>query len=292
MKVMVLVKATKDSEAGVFPDEKLLAQMGEYNEELVKAGIMIAGEGLHPSSKGVRVRFSGSQREVIDGPFTETNELVAGFWMWHVKSMEEAIEWIKRCPNPMLTDSEIEIRPVFEAEDFGEALTPELREHEAGLRAKMVGLMIPRFVDEREFVVAGQKEVHNLQTTAKIPDQWYRFVPEMDKVPGHIDGATFGVTWNCKDNGEFDYLCGVEVGRSTADTAPFTKVIIPAGRHAVFSHTEHVSKLQETFEKIWSKWVPDAGLRFRKAPCFERYSKEFNPETGFGGTEIWIPIES
>ena len=135
MRFMVMVKATKDSEAGVMPDEKLLADMGNFNEELVKAGVMLAGEGLHPSSKGARVRFSGSKRTVIDGPFAETKELVAGFWIFQVKSREEAIEWVKRCPNPMPGESEIEIRQVFEAEDFGENFTPELREQEERLRA-------------------------------------------------------------------------------------------------------------------------------------------------------------
>ena len=134
MKFMVLVKATQDSEAGVMPSEKLLAEMGKFNEELVKAGVMLAGEGLHPSSKGARVRFSGTKRTVIDGPFAETKELIAGFWLWRVKSKEEAIEWEKRCPNPMPGDSEIEIRQVFEAEDFGAEFTPELREQEARLR--------------------------------------------------------------------------------------------------------------------------------------------------------------
>jgi hypothetical protein len=130
MRFMVLVKASKDSEAGVMPDEKLLAAMGKYNEELVKAGVMLAGEGLHPSSKGARVKFSGTKRTVVDGPFAETKELVAGYWLWQVKSKEEAIEWLKRCPNPMPGDSEIELRQVFEAEDFGALLTPELRAQE------------------------------------------------------------------------------------------------------------------------------------------------------------------
>ena len=137
MRFMVIVKATKDSEAGVMPSEQLLAEMGKYNEELVKAGIMLAGEGLHPSSKGARVRFSGKQRAVIDGPFAETKELIAGYWLWQVKSREEAIEWVKRCPNPMPGDSEIEIRQVFEAEDFGAEFTPELREQEERLREKI-----------------------------------------------------------------------------------------------------------------------------------------------------------
>ena len=137
MRFMILVKATADSEAGVMPDEKMFAAMGAFNEELVKAGIMQAGEGLHPSSKGARVRFSGNRRSVIDGPFSETKELVAGFWIWQVKSKEEAIEWVKRCPNPMPGDSEIEIRQIFSAEDFGAALTPELRQQEEALRARI-----------------------------------------------------------------------------------------------------------------------------------------------------------
>lgn len=136
MRVMVIVKATSDSETGTMPSEQLLTDMGKFNEELVKAGVMLAGEGLHPSSRGKRVEFSGSRRTVIDGPFSETKELVAGFWLWQVRSMEEAIEWVKRCPNPHEGDSIIEIRPVFEAEDFGEAFTPELREQEERLRAQ------------------------------------------------------------------------------------------------------------------------------------------------------------
>jgi hypothetical protein len=137
MRFMILVKASTDSEAGVLPDERLLTEMGRYNEELAKAGVMLAGEGLHPSSKGARVKFSGAKRTVIDGPFAETKELVAGFWLWQVSSLEEAIEWVKRCPNPMNGESEIEIRQVFEAEDFGAEFTPELREQEQRLRAQV-----------------------------------------------------------------------------------------------------------------------------------------------------------
>ncbi len=137
MRFMVIVRATRDSEAGVLPDEKLLGDMGKFNEELVKAGVMLAGEGLQPSSKGARVRFSGTRRTVIDGPFAETKELIAGFWIWRVKSKEEAIDWVKRCPNPFPGDSEIEIRQVFEPEDFGVEFTPELREQEERLRAQM-----------------------------------------------------------------------------------------------------------------------------------------------------------
>ena len=136
MKVMVMVKATAESEAGVMPEEKMLSEMTTFNEELLKAGILLAGEGLHPSRKGVRIQFSGKNRAVINGPFAETKELVAGYWLWQVKSMEEAILWVKRCPNPMLSDSEIEIRPVFEAEDFGAALTPEIQEREKRIFAE------------------------------------------------------------------------------------------------------------------------------------------------------------
>lgn len=136
MRFMVMVKASKESEAGIMPSEELLTAMGNYNEELVNAGIMQAGEGLHPSSKGARVRFNGEQRTVIDGPFAETKELVAGFWIWKCDSLQHAIEWLKRCPNPMEGESDIEIRQIFEAEDFGDAMTPELKEQEDRLRAK------------------------------------------------------------------------------------------------------------------------------------------------------------
>src|SRR5882724_10765815 len=137
MRCLVIVKATKDSEAGVMPSQQLLTDMGKFNEELAKAGVMLAGEGLHPSSKGARIRFSGNNRTVIDGPFAETKELIAGFWLWEVKSREEAIEWVKRCPNPMMEDSEIEIRQVFDPADFGDALTPETAESERRLRAQL-----------------------------------------------------------------------------------------------------------------------------------------------------------
>jgi hypothetical protein len=138
MRVMVMVKATKNSEAGVMPSEKLLADMGKFNEELVRAGVMLAGDGLHPSSKGKRVRFAGGKKTVIDGPFAETKELIAGYWIWQVKSMEEAVEWVRRCPDPMPgEESEIEIRPVFEADDFGKEFTPELRAQEERLRAEV-----------------------------------------------------------------------------------------------------------------------------------------------------------
>ena len=144
MRVMVMVKATTESEAGKLPERALLAAMGDFNEELVKAGVMLAGEGLHPSATGKRVHFSGSERSVVDGPFAETRELVAGFWLWRVKSMEEAVEWVKRCPNPMEGDSDIEIRRVFEAEDFGAEFTPEMQAQEVRLRAQTEGLVKER----------------------------------------------------------------------------------------------------------------------------------------------------
>lgn len=139
MRFMVIVKATADSEAGLMPSQELLAAMGRFNEELVRSGVMQAGEGLHPSAKGARVRFAGRDRTVIDGPFTEVKELIAGFWLWKCASLQEAIDWVRRCPNPMPGDSEIEIRQVFEADDFGEAFTPELREQEERLRAQVAG---------------------------------------------------------------------------------------------------------------------------------------------------------
>jgi hypothetical protein len=137
MRVMVLIKATEESEAGVMPSEELLTAMGNYNEELVKAGVMLAGEGLQPSAHGKRVKFTGNKRSVIDGPFTETKELIAGFWIWQVRSLEEAVEWVRRMPNPMNSESIVEIRPVFEAEDFGNEFTPELQEQEARMRAQI-----------------------------------------------------------------------------------------------------------------------------------------------------------
>ena len=144
MRFMVMVKATADSEAGVMPSEQLLTEMGRYNEELVQAGVMQAGEGLHPSARGARVRFSGKDRTVIDGPFAETKELVAGFWLWQCASLQEAVDWVKRCPNPMLGPSEIEIRQIFEAEDFGEQFTPALRAQEEELRAQVAAQQAQR----------------------------------------------------------------------------------------------------------------------------------------------------
>ena len=170
MKVMVIVKASQESEAGEMPSEQLLSEMGKFNEELVKAGIMLAGEGLHPSSKGYRVRFSGKQRTVIDGPFAETKELIAGYWMWQVKSMQEAIDWVKRCPNPMETESDIEIRRVFAPEDFGEVYTPELQERDEKLRGEMerYALEPPRFENAKEMTIAGLNATYTFAERARF----------------------------------------------------------------------------------------------------------------------------
>lgn len=292
MKVMVIVKATKDSEAGVMPDEQLLRDMGNYNEELVKAGLMLAGEGLHPSSRGARVRFEGKNRSVIDGPFAETKELIAGFWIWKVNSLQEAIDWVKRCPNPHYTDSEIEIRQVFSAEDFGEAFTPELREQEAALRAKTVGLELPRFEDGQELLIAGLNGSYTFETRNQIPAQWEKLCPLMGNIPGQVGQMSYGVSWNCVTAVSFDYLCGVEVSGQEPLPADLTQLRIPAARYAVFVHPHHVSKLTETIDAIWRKWLPDSGLQASDGSCFERYTAEFDPQTGMGGMEIWVPLKS
>ena len=169
MKVMVLVKATKESESGAMPSERILGEMGKFNEDLVKAGILLSAEGLHPSSKGVRVRFSGKNRTVVDGPFTETKELVAGFWLWQVKSMDEAIEWVRRCPNPFDGESEIEIRRVFAPEDFGEVLTPEIQERDQRLRTEIVAYTLepPRFENGKELSIAGFNASYTFENAGK-----------------------------------------------------------------------------------------------------------------------------
>ncbi len=302
MKVMVIVKASNDSEAGVMPSEQLLTDMGRFNEELVQAGVMLAGEGLHPSSEGVRVRFSGTSRVVTDGPFAETKELIAGFWLWKVKSMDEAIEWVKRCPNPMLEVSDIEIRPVFSGDDFGAEFTLELREQEAALRARTLDLGQPRFEDGRELLIAGLSERYAPPSYSAITAQWHRFVPHLGQIAGHIGRDTYGVCWQ-SDKGHsadessesdcaFDYLCGVEVSGTDALPADFQHVRIAARRYAVFTHTKHISQIAGTIDTIWNKWLPDSGLHAAPSPCFERYTPEFNPDTGFGGTEIWLPLQA
>ena len=292
MRFMILIKATKDSEAGVMPSELLLTEMGKFNEQLVQAGVMLAGEGLHPSSRGARIRFSGGKRTVIDGPFAETKELIAGYWLWQCKSKEEAIEWVKRCPNPYNEDGEVEIRQVFEAEDFGAEFTPELRRQEASIRAQALGLGAPRFEHGKEIVVAGLNESYAFEDRVKIPRQWERFVPQIGKVPGRIGQVSYGVCWKVSPERGFEYLSGVEVKDATKLPAEFTTVRLPAGEYAVFMHRAHVSAIGNTIDKIWKDWMPQAGLNIATSPCFERYTEEFNPQTGMGGMEIWIPLEA
>ena len=213
MKVMVIVKASTDSEAGKLPTQQLLADMMQFNDQLVKAGILLAADGLKPSSQGVRVRFSGTSRSVTAGPFTETNELVAGFWLWQVKSLDEAIAWVKRCPNPMLVDSDIEIRPLFEPADFGPALTPELTQQEQQMRSQIEQRQLdpPRFERGRELLLAGYQQTYSFETRSGIPAQWARFVPHLGKIPGQVGSSTYGVSWNYQPGQGFDYLSGVEV---------------------------------------------------------------------------------
>ncbi|QDU28492.1 YCII-related domain protein [Anatilimnocola aggregata] len=293
MKVMVFVKATKSSEAGEMPPPeqltKLFEEMGNYNEQLVKAGILLAGDGLQPSSKGVRVHFSGPNRTVTDGPFAETKELVAGYWLWRVKSLEEAIEWVKRCPNPMMEDSEIEIRPVFEADDFGEAFTPEQREREAAIHAKGLGLEFPRYEDGQEMLIAGHNQSYTMETRSQIPQQWEVFAPHIGKVPGQQGTTSYGVCWNVKNKCDFDYLTGVELKPGAKLPAGFTPVKLAPHRYIVFTHVGPITSFPQTIETIWSKWAPDCGLKLAAAPCVERYTAEFDPQTG--GAEIWIALE-
>lgn len=290
MKVMVMVKASAASEAGEMPSTELLAAMGKFNEELARAGIMLDGAGLTPSSKGARVRFSGSSRTVVNGPFAETKELVAGYWVWRVRNMQEAIEWVKRCPNPMPVDSEIEIRPYFEWDDFGTALTPELREQAAVVRAVNLGLGEPMLRALPQFVVAGISRHYTLETRSGIPDQWHEFVPRVGALPHRKGAAHYGVCFHSTADCAFDYLTGVEVSSTEGLPAGFTSLQLAASRYLVFTHAGHVSSLGATLDTIWTKWAPDCGLALAKAPCFERYTAEFNPDSGVGGMEIWIPL--
>jgi AraC family transcriptional regulator len=294
MKVMVMVKATKDSESGALPDERILAEMGRFNEELVKAGIMLSGEGLHPSSKGFRVRFSGKDRTVIDGPFTETKELVAGFWLWQVKSMDEAIAWVRRCPNPFAVDSEIEIRRVYAPEDFGPAATPEILEREERLRTEIERYTLepPRYENGRELLIAGYSASYTFETRVNIPAQWGRFARHLGKIPGQVGQATYGVCSNFKPGVGFDYLSGVEVGNLAGLPQDFSHIRLASQRYAVFTHRKHVSAIAETLEAIWKKWLPNSGHQAAEAPSFERYDEAFDPRTGMGGFEIWIPIKA
>jgi len=292
MRFMVIVKASQASEAGQLPDEAILKKMAAFNEELIKAGVMLSGEGLQASAKGARVRFSGSRRTVIDGPFAETKELIAGYWIWKCASLQEAIDWVKRCPNPHAGESEIEIRQIFEAPDFGEAFTPELREQEAAQRAQTLGLERPQFADGKALRIAGINQAYTMENRAQIPLQWQRFVPHIGKVAGQVQGYSYGVCWNDKLGFDFDYLTGVEVPVAGLLPDGFTVLELKAQRYAVFVHQGHISNLVNTIETIWMKWVPESGLKAARAPCFERYTPEFDPQKGIGGIELWIPVEA
>jgi AraC family transcriptional regulator len=293
MKVMVMVKASKGSEAGEMPSTELLAEMGRYNQQLAQAGVLLSGEGLHPSSKGARVRFSGKNRTVIDGPFTETKELVAGFWIWRVDSLAEAVEWVKKCPTPMNEDSDIEIRPVFAAEDFGEAFTPQLREQEAAVMAKGMGLNMPAFQDSPERLIAGLNQRYTSETRVGIPQQWERFMARAATIPDQAGSTFYGVCCNGTPDGSFDYLTGVEVSAAAQLPPEFSSLKLDPRRFAVFAHTGHVSAIPRMMDTIWNEWVPDCAVKIdRTSPCFERYTPEFNPRTGLGGMEIWIPLEA
>jgi len=292
MKVMVIVKASKASEAGEMPSEKLLAEMGAFNEQLANAGIMLAGEGLHPSSRGHRVTFDGAKRTVTDGPFAETKELIAGFWIWKVNSMQEALDWVKRCPNPHEEICDVEIRQVFAAEDFGESFTPELREQEARLRAKSLGLGEMRFANSDAMTFAGTSKRYTKETMPEICKQWGEFAPQMTHVPGRIGGASFGVCHNGNDDCSFDYLCAVQIAAGSKPGSDWHTLQVPARRYAVFTIDGPVSELPKTFETIWTQWVPDCGLKVAKAPCVEVYPKNFKPEDQKSGIEIRIPLEA
>ncbi len=295
MKVMVIVKATQDSEAGVMPSEEMLREMGNFNEALVKAGIMLSGDGLYPSSAGARVRFSGKERSVINGPFPETKELIAGFWIWQVKSMEEAIEWVKRCPNPMLGESEIEVRRVFATEDLAaQDPTGEIRAQEERLTQEMESYRLdgPRFETTKGMIIAGLSRNYNAETRVQIPEIWKRFVPSLGKIPTQMGSETFGVCYGGDKDGSFEYMAGVEV-QSTSDLpSGFTHLRLPSQRYAIFNHTKHVSKIAETFDAIYRKWLPNSGLQAADAPAFEKYNEDFCPDKGLGGIEIWVPIKA
>lgn len=294
MKVMVMVKATASSEAGLPPPEGLFAEMNAFNEELVKAGIMLAGEGLKPSSAGARVRFSGKDRMVVDGPFAETNELVAGYWLWQVKSMEEAIAWVKRCPNPMIEDSEIEIRPLYEMADFAEwDPSGELIAAEEKLRGEMEKYLLvpPRFENGPALRIVGFNGSYTFETRSDIPSQWERFGPHCHNMPGANTDHAYGVCWNYRPGVGFDYLTGMAMAADAPVPEGMVDLLLAPCRYAVFTHTGNVSKIAETLDAIWCKWLPNSGHEAADAPSFERYDARFDPMTGDGGLEIWVPLK-
>lgn len=299
MKILVMVKATASSETGQLPSSELMEAMMHYNQELVRHGILLAGEGLKPSSQGFRVRFSGSSRTVIEGPFAETKELVAGYWVWNVKSMEEALEWVKRCPNPMPEESEIELRPIYELEDFGDVVTPEVLETEGAMRAVEFGLAMPTFVQSPNRMLLGIAKRYTLVTRSEIPSQWNQFVEKISDIPHQAGPSSFGVSYECASDGSFDYFTGVEVtqvvdtsSRHDDPTPAFDRYCIPAGRYVVVEHTGHVSEIPKALETIWTRWIPSSGLKIlRDGPCVEHYTEAFDPTTGMGGVEFWLPLE-
>jgi predicted transcriptional regulator YdeE len=292
MKVMVIVKASQDSEAGKMPSEELLREMGNFNEALVKAGIMLAGEGLYPSSQGARVRFSGKDRSVINGPFAETKELIAGFWVWQVKSMEEAIAWVKRCPNPMDGESEIEIRRVFATEDFAEQdPTGEVRAQEERMIKEMESYRLEglRFVDAGPMIIAGLSRQISMDERSKIPEIWMQLCSFLGSIPTQTGQSTYGVCTGY-DGSSFQYMAGVEVQKTDGMPSGFTHLKIPAQRYAVFNHTKHASQLPETLDAIYRKWLPNSGLQVADGPALEKYTEDFCPDKG-GGIEVWIPVK-
>jgi predicted transcriptional regulator YdeE len=278
--------------AGAEALKDAMTEAAAHARELSDSGRYVSASPLHSSETATCVRVRDGKRAITDGPFAETNEVIAGFWLWKVKSMAEAIEWVKRCPNPMLEDSAIEIRPVFEADDFGEAFTPELREQEAAVRAKALGLGTPTFRPGQRLLIAGLNESYTAATRGKIPEQWQRLAPHLGKVPGQVGEDSYGVCWKADSQCNFEYLAGVAVSSPDRLPAGFKAVEIDSLRYAVFGHAGHVSEIPATIAAIWTKWAPDCGLRLaHDAPCFERYTDEFDARTGLGGMEIWIPLE-
>jgi len=293
MKLMVIVKATKRYEAGLPLDEKSLSELKSYNELLTKEGILVSKEELLPSSKGVRMQFNGPEPVVSNGPFTELNELVAAYWIWRVKSMDEALDWAKRCPSSKSTDFALELRPMLDGESPVPAAVnvSNLHEKEAAKRAEALGLGSPKFENGHELLIAGMNQSYMFVSRVHIPSQWQRFMPQVGRIPGRVGQTTYGVCSTFRSDGGFEYLSGVEVSQTDGIPADFSTVKLPGQRYAVFTHSDHVSSIAKTIDTIWNKWFPESGLKHVEAPCFERYTEAFNPQTGMGGMEIWIPIQ-
>ena len=294
MKFMILMIPAvyqQDVPEGFVPPADAIERMGKFNQSMADAGILGDLNGLHPPSKGARVSFKTGKPVVTDGPFAETKELIAGFWLWNVKSMEEAIEWLKRCPNPHDEAGEVEIRPVVIHDDFGCIMPPELREQEASIRARTLGLGAVRFETASELFIAGLSNTYDAESRRNIPAQWARFASHIGKVPGQVGRTSYGVCYNVQPNCLFDYLTGVEVAGSTKLPPEFTSVQIKAGRYAVVTHEGHISSIGQTIDKIWSQWVPESSIKTASAPCFECYTDKFDPKTGNGSVEIWVPLE-